>query len=100
MADLVASVERTIIAHGFRFGVHVAHEVSLPLEIRRIAADQIIRDCQGFLFPGSNVIDVEVLPEQAADTGLGHRLVGDADRRSAGWGKSVYERVEHGGGRI
>ncbi|WMD24039.1 hypothetical protein RAS12_30880 (plasmid) [Achromobacter seleniivolatilans] len=78
MADLVASVERTIIEHGFRFGVNGDHEVSLPLEIRRIAADQIIRDCQGFLFPSSNVRDVELLLEQAADTGLGHRLVEDA----------------------
>ncbi|ADP20030.1 MULTISPECIES: hypothetical protein [Achromobacter] len=77
-AELIASVERTLNAHGLRFGVNRAHEVSLPLEIRGIAADQVIRDCQDYVYPGTQTVDIELLVQRAADSGLSQRLVEDA----------------------
>lgn len=77
-ADLISSVERTLNAHGLRFGMNCAHEVSVPLKIRDIAAAQVIRDCRSYFYPDTETVDVARLIQRAADTGLGQRLVEDA----------------------
>ena len=69
-----AIVERTIAAHGYRFGETRNRETNLPHMLLRHAADELVRECRADLFFGDRTDDLE-LARHAWHTGQSLKLV-------------------------
>lgn len=68
----IAAMEHALAKHGYHFGESIAEEVVLPLEVRLIVADHVMRERKSWLFP--RLSSAEIAKEAQFDADSGYSL--------------------------
>ncbi|WMD24038.1 hypothetical protein RAS12_30875 (plasmid) [Achromobacter seleniivolatilans] len=71
----IAAMEHALAKHGYQFGESIDEEVALPLEVRLIVADHIMRERKSWLFPRLSAAEIAKDVQLDADSGYSLTLM-------------------------